>query len=202
MILKSSLILSISALCLSCGTPNKKNTNVIGPKETITDTLTTSTPNILKPAAPEGAVFGNFNGDNNQLFSHIANFNSHQEKTEIGFQDKDIKKLIVPKTLGGSLSLIELEGFDRDLLLFTAKLKDPNFNKYFLFVQRDGEWKPVINGFAIHKTNLTDTLIPIKIDPNNLRNISRHYSVFNLDDSNENGYSWLLQSESVPIKNW
>ena len=44
---------------------------------------------------------------------------------------------MMPKSYGGTVSSINLDGFDSDLLLLTAKLKDPNFNKYFLFVLRE-----------------------------------------------------------------
>ena len=104
--------------------------------------------------------------------------------------------------MGGTVSSVSLEGFDRDLLLVTSKLKDPNFNKYFIFVLRNNAWKPVVNGFAIHKSNLNQISQPLQINPDRPKEILRYYSVFDLDKTSPLGYTWRLLRESVTILNW
>ena len=140
-------------------------------------------------------------GDSKSFYAEVSRIDTKNETTYISFENNIILTLAVPKSYGGTVSSIALDGFDRDLLLLTAKLKDPNFNKYYLFVNRDRIWKPVMNGFAIHKNNLTNNVEPFKINPNNPNEILRRYSVFNLDGSSALGYTWLLLEESVPIEN-
>ncbi len=190
---------------MSCGTPSKTPNNVIGDDKSNTTTpkdINTS-PDlvIVEPKIPEGAVAGNFNGDFKTFYAQISHIDRRNEKTHISFEGKKYPDLIIKKTVGGTLSTLILDGFDRDLLLVTSKIKDPNFNKYYLYILRNNKWKPVVNGFAIHKSNLSEVDTPIKIDPNNPNNILRYYSVFNLEKNSPTGYSWLLQNESIPIDN-
>ena len=86
--------------------------------------------------------------------------------------------------------------------MVNAKLKDTNFNKYFLYVLRENQWKPLVNGFAIHKSNMNDTLVPAKINPENPRELLRYYSGFEMDPLSEKKYVWVLLRESVPVENW
>tara|TARA_R110002049_G_scaffold1687_10_gene12828 strand:+ start:5142 stop:5759 length:618 start_codon:yes stop_codon:yes gene_type:complete len=199
-------VYSVITASLSCGAPSKKPTNIIGGDESNTTNIPTKTdpvtnPVIIEPVIPKGAVTGYFNGDLKKFYAQISRVDTRHEKTYISFEGKRYPDLVIPKTLGGSLSAIVLEGFDRDLLLVTSKIKDPNFNKYHLYILRNKKWKPVVNGFAIHKSNLKQVDTPIKLDPNNLNNVLRYYSVFNLDKGSPTGYSWLLQTESIPIDN-
>ena len=57
----------------------------------------------------------------------------------------------------------------------------------------------VVNSFAIHKDNMSDTLVPIRVDPENPNYMLRYYSVFDLDETSDLGYTWRLLSERIPI---
>lgn len=203
----SSLILLLTSFIIfSCGTPTKKNKNIIGPKSTQTTTIKPKPlkkpPKIIKPSIPDNAVIGNYNGDLIPFYARINKIDTKNGVTHISFQDNRFPKLLVPKTYGGTISPLVLEGFDRDLLLLTAKLKDKNFNKYFLYVLRNNQWKPVMNGFAIHKSNKPETLQIIRVNPEKPNELLRYYSVFNIDETSENGYTWLLLEESVSKMAW
>jgi hypothetical protein len=192
-------------LFLGCGAPSKHPKTIIGdnePEETTTIPLETDQdPMIIESVLPKGAVVGNFNGNLEPFFAHISKIDRTNAITYISFEDEKLPQISIPLSLGGTVSKQSLEGFDRDLLLFTAKLKDPNFNKYFLYVLRDNRWKPVMNGFAIHLANLSTIDEPLKLNPNNPNELNRYYSVFNLDSSSPLGYTWLLLEENVPIEN-
>jgi len=199
--MKEFLVFLFFILLIGCGTPTKKPRNVIGNEPTNT-TKTIISPTVIEPSIPKGAVVGNYNGDFNTFYATISSIDVRSETTVISFEKNKYPFLKIPKTVGGTISTLVLDGFDRDLLLVTAKLKDPNFNKYYLYVLRNNQWKPVINGFAIHKSNKPDTLVPLKINPNNPKEIVRYYSVFDLDATSELGYTWRLLQEIVPIENW
>ena len=193
----------IAAAYIGCGAPANKPVTVIG-EETPTEETTTTIPVISEPievGIPHGAVNGNFKGNSSPFYAKIHRVNPGKETTYISFEDKTVPDISVDKTLGGELEVVQLEGFNSDVLLYIAKLKDPNFNKYFLYVLRGNLWKPVVNGFAIHKSNLSESLIPFRVDPLNSNNILRRYSVFDLDSTSSLGYTWRLLEESVPIKN-
>ncbi|GEQ85250.1 hypothetical protein ULMS_07580 [Patiriisocius marinistellae] len=193
-------------ILISCGTPTKKNKNIIGPKTTQKTSPkpkpTIEPSKITKPSIPDNAVIGNYNGDLVPFYARINKIDTNNGVTHISFQDNRFPKLLVPKTYGGTISPLVLEGFDRDLLLLTAKLKDENFNKYFLYVLRNNQWKPVMNGFAIHKSNKPETLQIIRVNPEKPNELLRYYSVFNIDENSETGYAWLLLEESVPKMAW
>ena len=202
------IISAVLLLCISCGTPTKNtkpNTNSTTkaeqPKETPKVDPSQDAPKETAPILPDGAVFGNFNGDATPFFAHVTNVNTAREITSIGFQNRRYPNLEVPKTVGGKVSKLKLDN-DRDLLLFTAKIRDPNFNKYFLYVLRNNQWKLVMNGFAIHKSNHHETLDVIRVHPNNSNELLRNYSVFDIDPNSEEGYVWRLQEESVEKLAW
>ncbi len=187
---------------IGCGTQDSKpKTIIIEENQSTTSSDSITYTEIIEPLIPEGAVSANFNGDQDSSYVYISRIDSINEMTYISFENDNYKELAVPKIQGGSISPFSMDGFDRDLLLLTAKLKDPNFNKYYLFVLRDNQLKPVMNGFAIHKSNLTDSLKPFQLNPMNPDEILRHYSVFNLDEESDLGYTWLLLEESVDIEN-
>jgi len=148
-----------------------------------------------------GAVVADFNGDGTPFFGYIKRVDANIGNTIIAFENSKLPDLTVPKTYGGVVSSLRLDGFNRDLLLLEAKLKDPVFTKYYLYVLKNNRWKPVMNGFAIHQDNQKDVAVPIWNDTLNPSNLMRHYSVFDLDKSSELGYTWRLLQESVPIKN-
>jgi hypothetical protein len=192
-------------LFLGCGGSSKQPKTIIGEPE-VEETTTIPIevdpePVIIAPVIPNGAVTGDFNGDSTMFYAHVTRVDTANETTYVSFENKSLPQISIPQTYGGSVSTINLDGFDRDLLLVTAKLKDPNFLKYYLYVLRDNQWKPVMNGFAIHITNLPSIDQPLKLNPNNPNEINRYYSVFNLDSSSPLGYTWLLLEEDVPIEN-
>jgi hypothetical protein len=196
------LFLSIPLLwALNCGSPSVKRTVIEDQEPTITVTDTIELPVIAEPILPLGATQGNFNGDQKAFYAYVSQVDLQNEITYISFENDAYQQIKVPKSYGGTLSSFVLEGFDRDLLLLTAKLKDPNFNKYFLYVLRDNQWKPVMDGFAIHLSNMENIRNPIRINPTTPLELVRNYSVFSLDASDPLGYTWLLLEESVPIEN-
>jgi hypothetical protein len=203
-----SIVSIIILWALSCGNPKEKH-SVIGTQETIisseessdSSSETTVITKEIEPLLPKGAIVGDYNGDLNPFYAKVSHVNFQKEITYISFENKSLRTIEIPKTYGGMLSSMTLEGFDRDLLLVTAQLKDPNFNKYFLYVLRDGQWKSVMNGFAIHHSNMHDSLRPIRPHPEDPNQLLRNYSVFSLDASDPLGYTWLLMEESVPIQN-
>lgn len=194
-------------LVICCGTPVKKPETLIGPAINHTNNAT-RTPLIqdslknITPSTPNSAVMGNYNGDLIPFYADITKVDMKKGGTYISFQDTTLQQLLIPKTYGGTISSLVLDGFDRDLLLVTAKLKDKNFNKYFLYVLRDAQWKAVINGFAIHKSNNPETLQVIKVNSEKPKELLRHYSVFDIDENSDTGYQWLLKEESVPKMAW
>ncbi|MFC7357936.1 hypothetical protein ACFQO1_09575 [Jejudonia soesokkakensis] len=188
-------------LLFGCGSNPKENP----PKEIIKNTTPIEEviiePVIKEPILPPGAVEANFIEGEVPLYAHVKYVDKKNGKTIIAFQDKKLPPITISETYGASLSSLRFDEFDRDLLLITTKLKDPIFNKYFLYIYKDGQWKKVVNGFSLHKSHVTDSLIPIRIDPENPNNLFRYYSVFDLDETSELGYTWRLLSESIPIQN-
>lgn len=186
---------------LNCGAPGPERIIIEDKGPTITVKDTSDLPVIIEPVLPKGATHGNYNGDHNPFYAYVSQVDLQNEITYISFENDAYPQIKVPKSYGGTLSSYALQGFDRDLLLLSAKLKDPNFNKYFLYVLRDKQWKSVMNGFAIHLTNMKNIQEPIRINPNTPLELVRNYSVFSLDGSDPLGYTWLLLEESVPIEN-
>lgn len=196
------LFVSMSLLwALSCGVPGSVRTVIEDEEPAIIETETSEVPVIIEPILPKGAIQGNYNGDQKPFYAFVSQVDLQNEITYISFENDAFQQIKIPKSYGGTLSSFILEGFDRDLLLLTAKLKDPNFNKYFLYVLRNGQWKSVMNGFAIHLTNMKNIQEPIRINPNTPNELVRNYSVFSLDASDPLGYTWLLLEESVSIEN-
>lgn len=199
----------IILLFVACGAPSKQSTPTS--TDTKTEKATTTLPKEspledaskeTAPILPIGAVFGDFNGDGTPFFAHVSNINKAREITYLGFQNRRYPILAIQKTVGGTVSPLKLAGNDRDLLLFTANISDPNFNKYYLYVLRNNNWKPVMNGFAIHKSNKTETLDVIRINPKKPNELLRYYSVFDIDPDSPEGYVWRLLEESVEKENW
>ena len=104
------------------------------------------------------------------------------------------------ESLGAKLNILKLKNYKNDVLLVNVKSKDTNFIEYYVFVWKDSEWNQPVNHFFIHKSNVSDTLIPIKNNPNDSMQLMRYYSVFEMDPKNDKKYSWKLMQESIPIK--
>jgi hypothetical protein len=186
---------------LCCGAPAPTITIIEDEETAIVEPDTIEVPLINKPILSKGVIYGDYNGDQKPFYAFVSRVDLENGITYISFEDDAFKQIKIPKSYGGTLSCFILEGFNRDLLLLAARLKDPNFNKYFLYVLRDGQWKAVMNGFAIHLSNIKNMQEPIRINLKTPNELMRNYSVFSLDGSDPLGYTWLLLEESVPIKN-
>ncbi|PVW17285.1 hypothetical protein [Marixanthomonas spongiae] len=180
----------------SCGSPAKKQNKIIGDGVPADNEVV-----IKKPPRPEGAIVANFNGDSVPFYSYVKNVDTVKAITTIAFEGNQFPEINIPKSYGAVLDTLQFKGIDRDLLLATAKLKDTSFNKYFLYKLHNNQWKPVVNGFAIHKSNRPDTLRPIRIAPKDSTKVIRYYSVFDLDKNSETGYRWKLLRETIPMEN-
>ena len=197
------LAVFILTVAFRCAPP--KNTKpIIGEEIPVAvDTAQTAEQVIITPPPlPPGAISANFLTDTTPFYARVKSVDKKRGRTTINFEKSTIPEIVIPEeTYGASLSSLRFDVFDRDLLLVNATLKDPKFNKYYAYILKNNQWKQVVNAFAIHKENKPDTLQPIKMNPLNDREMIRYYSVFNIDETSETGYTWLLLSETVPIEN-
>lgn len=152
-----------------------------------------------KPILPEGAVKADFLGNRDSLYVFVRQIDTIKETSLIAFENDRLPEIIIPESRGAQLQVLKLENLGGDVLLVNAKLKDTNFNEYYVFVWKDSVWKQPVNRFDIHKSNMSDTLVPISADPTESTKMLRYYSVFEMDRKSEKKYSWKLLRESVPI---
>ncbi len=155
---------------------------------------------IEKIDLPEGAIIADFFGNQDSLYAFIKENDPSNEVTLISFENNKLPEISIPESIGADLHILKLKNFDSDVLLVNAKLRDTNFNEYYLFVWKDSIWKQPVNRFDIHKSNMTDTLIPIRNNPKDSSQLLRYYSVFDMDRTSEKKYSWKLMQESVSIE--
>ncbi len=199
--MKIIYLLFTSVLLFGCG--NKSGSDLHRNKSVIGEDVPVKPP-IIKdktpPNIPEAGVFGDFLGNNTTIFGYVQQTNPTTEITTIAFQDNKIPKLEIPESIGAILEPIRLLGFDRDVLLINAVLKDPQFNEYYLYSYTPSGWKMLCNRFNIHKSNMFDGLVPIQINPEKPKELLRHYSVFDLDKASGRTYKWILLQESIPIE--
>ncbi|HNP68460.1 MAG TPA: hypothetical protein PKH16_11180 [Aequorivita sp.] len=153
-----------------------------------------------EPPPPEGAIRADFIGNKDSIYAFVKEMDTSTEKTLIGFENELLPELTIPESIGAHLHLIKLKNFQNDVLLVNAKLKDTNFNEYYVFVWKDSLWKQPVKRFNIHKSNMTDTLVPIRNNPEDSTLLLRYYSVFVMDRKSEKKFTWKLMSESVPIE--
>lgn len=187
---------------LGCGTPpSKKPKTIIGEPDTRVNIPQEEIPVVIEPKLPAGAVSANFITSETPFYAVVDKIDRRKGVTTIRFEKPSVPKIVIPDAYGASLSTLRFDEFDRDLLLVTTKLKDPVFNKYYLYIYRNSTWKLVVNGFAIHQDNNPESLVPIVVDPDDPSRMKRYYSVFDLDETSTLGYTWRLLSESVPILN-
>ena len=192
--------IGICLLFLNCGTPPQKNKNVIG-NDPIEETEVEDEVEVvpIKPVLPKGAVTANYEAGNVPFYAFVEKIDKRNGLAIISFESDKAPTIKIPKTYGANLSMLRFPEFESDLLLVTAKIKDPVFNKYYLYQLKNGQWSMVVNSFAIHKDNMSDTLVPIRVDPENPNYMLRYYSVFDLDETSDLGYTWRLLSERIPI---
>ncbi|MCT8339674.1 hypothetical protein MG296_06390 [Flavobacteriaceae bacterium TK19130] len=192
------IFLIISFFLLSCGTPSKNSEEHVigGPKEAVESTDTSP----IEETPPYGAVRGDFMGSNDWFYVYPKK-NKHGTGMALFSEYEEIGKISLPKAVATKLEVYSDEAFATDILVARTQLEDPQFNKYHLFIFREGKWLPLVNGFAIHKSHMSDTLRPFWRDPKDATKVVRHYSVFDLDTSSDEGYTWRLLTESVPMLN-
>lgn len=189
------LLLAIPFLFLSCNQYSNKKTPV---KNLVIE----ESPAIIveKPELPEGALMADFFGNKDSIFAIIQKIDVEKQTTRISFQKNRLPEILIPESIGADLKILKLKNFKNDILLVNAKLKDTNFNEYYLFVWNDSAWKQPVKRFAIHKSNMIDTLIPISNNPKDSTQLLRYYSVFNMDRKSEKKFTWKLMQESVPME--
>lgn len=155
---------------------------------------------IEKPKLPKGALAADFLGNQDSIYAYIKKIDSINETTLIGFENELLPEINISESIGAELQILKLKNFNNDILFVNAKLKDTNFNEYYLFVWKDSAWKQPTNRFNIHKSNMTDTLIPISNNPKDSTQLLRYYSVFDMDRKSEKKFTWKLMQESIPIE--
>jgi hypothetical protein len=159
---------------------------------------------IIAPVAlkmPKGAVKANFNADKIPFYAHVKSVNKRKGITTIAFEKNKAPALVLNDTYGATVSMLRFDEFDRDLLLVNSKIKDPQFHKYHLYILKKGYWLPVVKPFSIHESHVNASLKPIVVDPKNSDYMFRYYSVFDIDETSDLGYTWRLFNESVGIIN-
>ena len=149
---------------------------------------------------PEGALKARFIEAQDSLFAFVKEIDPATETTLIAFENAQLPEISIPESMGAQLGILKLKNFPNDVLLINAKLKDTNFNEYYLFVWKDSLWKQPVNRFDIHKSNMSDTLIPIINNPKDSTQLLRYYSVFDLDKTSGKKYTWRLMQESIPVE--
>jgi hypothetical protein len=201
--MKVSFLVGFLALALSCGTTNTSSPEVITPIETAPEIVEIPAEVIIEePAIPEGGVLANFVKDAVPFYASVAN-DKGQEKgtTTIHFDDNFVPAITIPEAHGAKLSSVRFPGFESDLLLAETIYKDPIFRKYYLYVCKDKQWKPVVDGFILHVDNVQEGFVPLEVDPNNSNQMVRKYSVFDLDTQGATTFRWILNEETTPILN-
>ena len=143
----------------------------------------------------------NFKTDKIPFYGFVKKIDTRKGVTTIAFQENKAPTLVLKDTYAATISMLRFAGFDRDLLLVDTKIKDPQFHKYHLYILKNNAWLPVIKPFSIHESHVTDELQPIFVDPENANNMFRYYSVFDIDETSDLGYTWRLFNESVGIIN-
>ncbi len=153
-----------------------------------------------KPKLPEGAITADFFGNQDSIYAYVKKIDPINETTYVGFENEKLPEITIPESIGAELQFLKLKNYNNAVLLVNAKLKDTNFNEYYLFVWNGFMWKQPVNQFDIHKSNMTDTLIPIMNNPKDSTQLLRYYSVFNMDRKSEKKFTWKLLQESIPIE--
>tara|TARA_R110002012_G_scaffold57095_5_gene147043 strand:- start:44199 stop:44780 length:582 start_codon:yes stop_codon:yes gene_type:complete len=188
------LLFVIPLLYFSCKKISDKSEP---PKELLIE----ETPSFIdeKPELPKGALTADFIGNQDSIYAFVKKVDLTSQKTLIGFENELLPEITIPESIGANLQLLKLKNFQNDVLLINAKLRDTNFNEYYVFVWKDSLWKQPVNRFAVHKSNMNDTLVPIMNNPKDSTLLLRYYSVFNMDRKSEKKFTWKLMSENVSI---
>ncbi len=186
-------------LLIACGTPTpQKPKEVIIPRDTVSQ-VTIPVETEIIPSIPDNAVSANYINGAPPFYGFVDEVNHLKKTTLIRFEEGRAPDLVIEKSYGATIEDLRFPEFDSDLLLVTAVINDPNFNKYYLYRFEDNQWLPVVNGWAIHKDNRPDTLQPITVSSVKPGHMHRYYSVFDLDKDSELGYTWRLLEETIPV---
>lgn len=190
----------------ACGSGSEKTNKVIigDPKpqtEDVSDVINTDPEIVVVPVLPDGAITANFNTDAVPFYGYVKNVNPRKGVTTIAFENNAAPLLVINKTYGATIKSLRFDEFDRDLLLVDTKIDDPQFHKYHLYILKNKQWQPVVYPFAIHESHTEAQENPIFVDPDNSNNMFRYYSVFDIDDTDDQAYGWRLHNESVNILN-
>ena len=184
---------------INCGTPAPKPENeMIIKKDSVTEHLP-PVEEIPLTSIPENAVIANYKSGTPPFYAYVKDVNFVRATTTISFEDDLAPPLVIDKSFGAQIEYLRFPEFQSDLLLVASIIKDPNFNKYYLYELQGEQWKAVVNGWAIHKDNRPDTLQPISVSTEKPNHMHRYYSVFDLDKESELGYTWRLLEETIPV---
>ena len=190
--------LGLSLLLLSCGTPQPKPpVQVIAPADTVSVAPDPIPVEEVLPVMPKGAVSANYRSGEQGFYAYVKAVDPAKQTTLIAFEENQAPEIVISESRGAELSSLRFGEFDSDLLLVNTSIKDPDFNKYYLYKLTNQRWKLVVNGWAIHKNNKPDTLDPIVVDTKDPNKMRRYYSVFDLDKNSKLGYTWRLLQESI-----
>lgn len=186
-----------------CGTVPKKGPTVIenDPISDLPKEINETNPTIVMSEIPEGAISGIFNSDAEPFYAAVDSVDTENQTTTISFENEAMNGITLPEAIGASLSSVRFEGFDRDILMINSIYKDPIFRKYYLYILKNDQWHPVVDGFILHVDNISNDMIPIQPDPRNSNRMVRSYSVFDMDPDSETKYNWILKEETAEIMN-
>lgn len=200
--MKLLLLIPIFYFAACGGSSKKTNTVIIGDseRETIVKEIEPE-PKATTAALPKGAITANYKQSEAPFYGYVKNVNKQKGITTIAFENDQAPPIILNKRYGATLSLLRFDTFDSDLLLLDTKISDPQFHKYHLYILKNNTWLPVVKPFAIHESHKEAQQNPIFIDPDNSNNMFRYYSVFDIDDTNNQEYGWRLHNERVAILN-
>jgi hypothetical protein len=184
---------------LSCGAPPKPKSPIVenDPKEEIIKKTNT----IIMTNIPEDAVSGNFELNTAPFYAAVEVVDIENQTTTISFENEEIAKITIPEAVGASLSSVRFDQFDQDVLVVNTIYTDPIFRKYYLYILKDTQWMPVVDGFILHVENISEEHLPIKIHPTRSHQMIRSYSVFDMDPESDTKYSWILHEETTDILN-
>ena len=102
---------------LGCGSPSNTVTTKddSNPTTIINDeVLESSDPEIeiiTENSPPTGAVLGNYNGDAISFYAVISKVDKKNRTTYVSFNNNNYPHIVIPETVGGSVSNLSLEGF-------------------------------------------------------------------------------------------
>ena len=143
---------------ISCGAPPKWKFPIIEiePKREHSKTENETNTSIIVTNIPEDAVSGNFDLNSTAFYAAVEVVDSEKKMTTISFEDEAISKITIPDAVGASLSTVRFDQFDQDVLVVNTIYTDPIFRKYYLYILKDRQWMPLVDGFILHVENISE----------------------------------------------